>query len=246
MSSEPRRVHVVDALPEIVEHLGAEERNLARQDLVAELLVIRRGSWAPALPVPEAPGHLGLLVLDGLLTRDVILEKPLATELVGRGDLLRPADNDGVNAPIPFDIAWHVLQPARVAVLDPAFARALGRWPAAAEVILKAAVNRAHTLAVTLAVSHLRRVDTRLLVIMWYLADRWGRVRPEGVVVPLTLTHETLARLVGAQRPSVTTALRLLADEGRLVRTPERTWLLRGDPPTSLGRTHEATVVSAP
>jgi CRP/FNR family cyclic AMP-dependent transcriptional regulator len=101
---------------------------------------------------------------------------------------------------------------------------------------MRGGVNRAHSLAIALAVSHLRRVDTRLLVIMWYLADRWGRVRPDGVLVPLKLTHETLARLVGAQRPSVTTALRQLSDDGRLQRTADRSWLLTGDPPTSLGR----------
>ena len=150
----------------------------------------------------------------------MIFERPLATELVGQGDLLRPNDHDGDDAPIPFGVSWTVLETARLAVLDPAFTRLLAQWPAAVEAVLRGASNRAHSLAITMAVSNLRRVDARLLVLLWYLADRWGRVTPEGVVVPVRLTHETLARLVGAQRPSVTTALRQLDEEGRVRRTP--------------------------
>lgn len=227
-----QRVRVADELPEIVEHLDAEQRELARRRLVADLIVVRTGTWAPTSPI-NAPGDLGLVVLDGLLARDVILERPLATELVGRGDLLRPSDRDGEDAPIPFGISWTVLEPTRLAVLDSAFTEALGQWPSAVAAVLSGASNRAHCLAITMAVSNLRRVDARLLVLMWYLADRYGRVTPEGVLLPLKLTHETLARLVGAQRPSVTTAVSQLEEEGRVRRTPDRSWLLMGEPPTT-------------
>jgi len=76
-----------------------------------------------------------------------------------------------------------------------------------------------------------RRIDARLLLMMWRLADRWGRVTSDGVVVPLRLTHGWLAHLVGAQRPSVTTALGNLAGAGRVERLDDGSWLLRGDPP---------------
>jgi Mn-dependent DtxR family transcriptional regulator len=48
---------------------------------------------------------------------------------------------------------------------------------------------------------------------------------PDGIVVPLRLTHETLGALVAARRPSVTSALGRLADAG-LLRRGDGVWLL--------------------
>jgi CRP/FNR family transcriptional regulator, cyclic AMP receptor protein len=239
--NQVRKVRVVDVFPEIVEQLDPQQELLARRHLVATLDEIPRGIWKPRREIRREPGHLGLLVLEGLLTRDVVLGDTVATELVGRGDVLRPVDHDGEDAPVPFDVVWHVLEPTRIAVLDREFARVAAHWPEVMEVLFQGAVNRAQSLAITLAVSHLRRVDARLLVIMWYLADRWGKVRRDGVNVPLKLTHQTLGRLVGAQRPSVSTSLKQLAEEGLLTRADDGTWLLHGDPPDTLQRLRERT-----
>jgi CRP/FNR family transcriptional regulator, cyclic AMP receptor protein len=237
LNSPPeQKVRVADAYPELIANLDAEQQRLARHYAVATLQVVPPGLWHPRRELQPEPGHLGLLLLEGLLTRDVVLGETLATELVGRGDILRPVDHDGQDAPVPFDVAWHVLEPTRIAILDRQFATVIGRWPEAMEVLMVGAVARARSLAINLAVSHLRRVDVRLHVMMWYLADRWGKVTPEGVHVPLRLTHQTLGRLVGAQRPSVTTALKQLAEEGTLTRAPDQTWLLHGDPPETLER----------
>jgi DNA-binding GntR family transcriptional regulator len=54
------------------------------------------------------------------------------------------------------------------------------------------------------------------------------------VIVPLRLTHRTLAQLVGAQRPSVTTALGQLADDRRITRRDDGHWVLHGEPPPDL------------
>ncbi|MFL5909362.1 MAG: Crp/Fnr family transcriptional regulator [Gaiellaceae bacterium] len=229
--SSARKVLVADAFPEILEDLEGEQALSARRHLVADLVEIEPGTWDPPGDVRGAPGHLGFLVLDGLLTRGVVLDSTLATELVGRGDILRPSDHDSRDAPVPFDIVWQVLEPARMAVLDRQFAQAAMRWPEVMEVLFRGAVRRAQSLAIGLAVSNMRRVDQRLLSLMWYLADRWGKVTPEGVRVPLRLTHQTLGRLVGAQRPSVSTALGQLAEDGLLTRAADGTWVLHGEAP---------------
>jgi hypothetical protein len=76
-------------------------------------------------------------------------------------------------------------------------------------------------------------------VLFWHLADRWGKVTKDGIVIPLKLTHQVLGRIVGAQRPSVTTALKTLTDRGALNRAPDGTWVLHGEPPDEYRRISE-------
>jgi hypothetical protein len=53
------------------------------------------------------------------------------------------------------------------------------------------------------------------------MALMWGRVRPDGIIIPLPLSHRMLAEIVCARRPSVTHAIGLLEQEGRLRPTSE-------------------------
>jgi CRP-like cAMP-binding protein len=76
------------------------------------------------------------------------------------------------------------------------------------------------------AIAHLTRVDDRLMALMWCLAERWGRVVPGGVLVSLRLPHRTLAGMIGARRPSVTTALGELSEQGVLLRPGRGRWIL--------------------
>src|SRR5256885_1893100 len=69
-----------------------------------------------------------------------------------------------------------------------------------------------------------------LQLLMWYLADGWGTVEPEGVAIPLKLTRNILGRLVRAQRPTVTARLNDLADRGLLTRRADGGWMLHGEP----------------
>jgi hypothetical protein len=52
----------------------------------------------------------------------------------------------------------------------------------------------------------------------------------DGVRIPLTLSHRMLAQLVGARRPTVSTAPGELSRAGELVRCPDGSWLLTGEP----------------
>jgi CRP/FNR family cyclic AMP-dependent transcriptional regulator len=114
-----------------------------------------------------------------------------------------------------------------------AFLRAALHWPEIVIALFERSVQRSRMIAFQLALSHVRRVDARLLLLFWRLADRWGRVTPGGVVVPLRITHAALGKMAGAQRPSVTTALKQLQQAGSLKRCPDGTWLLSGEPPNA-------------
>jgi CRP-like cAMP-binding protein len=78
-------------------------------------------------------------------------------------------------------------------------------------------------------------VDLRLLVLFWHLAERFGKVTPAGTVVPLSLSHADLAELIGAARPSVSTALKELSQQGFVQRNrADRSWLLGRELPDRL------------
>jgi hypothetical protein len=236
-------VRVLDEAPELVQGLppavAAEARRIPVR--VAEL---PPGAWTFD-PAGFPPGQLGLLVLDGLLARAVrVTGAAPFTELLGAGDLLRPSTGQSSDlASVPMEARWDVLVRARVAILDRRFALAVGRWPEVSAAILDRAVERSRSLVFFLAVCHLKRVESRLLVAMWHVADRWGRVTRDGVILPLPLTHKLLASMIGAHRPSVTTALGALRQRGELERRRDGTWLLRGDPPREYEALRDAAAV---
>lgn len=225
-------ISILDADPELGAGLDGEARELARRHAVAAVHALPSG--ALDFPAPSENGlALGLLVLDGLITRDVELAKRSTTELLGQGDVVRPWDDELSLDPLPGRVTWSVLEPARVAVLDRRFAAVAGRWPTMLETLIGRTVRRSRQLSVQRAIAQVPRVDARVLVLLWLLADRWGRVSPQGVRVPLALTHETIGKLVGARRPSVTTALGVLSRRGLVERT-DVGWLLHGDPQDAL------------
>jgi CRP/FNR family cyclic AMP-dependent transcriptional regulator len=204
--------------------LPATEVARATEELVAPLIEPdwheRSGTWG------IGGSGLGLLLVEGLLLREVQILSTRSAELLGAGDLLRPSDVDGeFTLPVATEVAWTVLEPLSVAVLDQDFLAAACRHPSVLARLLGRAVGRAKALAVHEALTNMKHVETRLLVQFWHLAERWGRVGREGVTIRLPLTHDLLARLVGATRPSVTTALGRLAERGDLLRT-EGGWLL--------------------
>jgi CRP-like cAMP-binding protein len=222
-----RVVRLLDADPDLGRGLTPEQRAQARRVAVATLVTLDRGSWVPSEDGP--PRALGFLVLSGALLRDVRVADRWCSELLGPGDVLRPHEPFEPES-LASDSAWTVLEPVRLARLDGRFAAVAGRWPALLEELLSRTFQRSWALAAMRGLSSIPRLEVRLALLLRIVADRWGRVVPEGVVVPLPLTHETLARLSGAQRPSVTAALGRMTERGSLQRTVGRGWLLPHEP----------------
>ena len=217
---------VLEEDPDLGAGLDGGELTAATQALVASSAPLEWRSSGPGWGPSDPGGHLGLLLTGGLLLREVRLLDTYSAELLAHGDLLRPWDIDGeLNLPVPAEIGWTVLEPATVAVLDGDFVRRAAAWPHVLSNLAGRAVIRAKSMALDNAVTNLKQVQVRLLVLFFHLADRWGRVGPREISVQLPLTHETLAKLVGAARPSVTTALSALAHR-RLLYREDGTWCL--------------------
>ena len=153
-------------------------------------------------------------MLDGLLVREATVGDHPSAELLGPGDLLRAWEDRDAEVLLPRSVRWSALTNARVAVIDHALAVRAAQWPEIFASLVERAARRAERLVVMQAIGHLTRVDDRLLALLWCLAERWGRVVPGGVLVNLRLPHRTLAGMVGARRPSVTTALGQLIARG--------------------------------
>ena len=228
----PPRVRILDEDPALGADLSREDFAQARQYAIAEVTELGRGVHDPS--TIGGPELLGLLVLDGLLVRGVQVAQRRCGELVAPGALVRPWDNFGKDAPMPFEIRWRVIQPVRLALIDQRISAVSARWPALMHGLIQRAVERSHALALNVAIHCLQHVELRLLVLFWHLADRFGRVTAEGIVIPLKLSHGDLAELIGSQRPSVSSHLSRLSGRGEVVRRQDRTWLLRGDPPEEL------------
>jgi CRP/FNR family cyclic AMP-dependent transcriptional regulator len=224
-------VQLLDLDPDLARELDPRRAREAAQRLYARAIEIPRGRWIPSAGLVEGTRPIGLLVLEGLLVREATLADHPATELLGPGDVLRAWSEDEDEELLPRRIEWSALSPARVAIVDHAFAVRAAQWPEVFATLLDRAARRAERLVVLQAIAHLTRVDDRLLALLWALAERWGRVVPDGVLVSLRLSHRTLAGLIGARRPSVTTALGQLMARGAIERRDDGEWILLGTPP---------------
>lgn len=240
-------VRVADYDPDLFSEIDAD-RPVAEQRAIARQVDLRSGDWVDAQSddlratleeAREERGLLGLLVLDGLLWRETCVGDDAGVEMLGPGDLLRPWVRPVPDSELLAEAHWTVLQPGSVAILDRHFAMAVARWPSVTARLMDRLTLRARWLSFQLAICHVRNLKQRILLAMWHFGDRWGRMGADGVIVPVKLPHRMLAQLVGARRPSVTTALAGLKADGLLVERDDGTWLLPGAAPDDLRVAYE-------
>lgn len=217
-------VSLLEADPDLLQGIPDGELALAGRVLTCPLYRIPAGRWAPGLLAAHDNGGFALLVVDGVITRELELAGRGILGFVGSGDVVRlhGGDLDG-------QLQWEALDASSLVVLDHRFLRAAQRWPSLSANLAERLMQQTDRAMLHAAILSLPRVGTRVLAILWQLAERWGRVTPAGVVLPLRLTHEAIGRLAGAQRPTVTLALGELCDEGCLSRTGRGEWLLDPD-----------------
>lgn len=98
---------------------------------------------------------------------------------------------------------------------------AMGAW------VLRAVAAAVADRELSAAIALEPRLERRLILKLRQLAERWGKVTPEGVRLDLRVTHQELGDMIGAARESITVALGRLQEQGEIV-VRRRTVILRG------------------
>ncbi|HEY4094222.1 MAG TPA: Crp/Fnr family transcriptional regulator [Baekduia sp.] len=222
-------VHLLDVEPDLAVRLRDDDRAEAFEQLRMPVLEVPAGEWA--MDAGDGPAPLGFMVVSGLLLQEVRLASRSAMQLLGPGDVVLP--NCAANEVLDAELRWSAAVTSRVAVLDERILQAcFSQWPGLGLGLVQRTGSQLMRSATQAAIAQLPRVDQRLEAMFWDLAGRWGHVTPSGIHLPLPLSHEVLARLVGGRRPTITLALKALADRGVVARRPDRSWLLVADAPT--------------
>jgi CRP/FNR family transcriptional regulator, cyclic AMP receptor protein len=217
---------------ELAGSISARERGRTAALLRARVITYDRSLWE--VPQLDPDTGYGLLMLSGLIARRVRLARAVAVEIVGPGDILRPPDDLPLAATDQLRAEWKVFQPARLAVLDEEVTSQLMESTGLSLALAARMTRRARRLTYLLAISHLARVDDRLLATFWHLAGNWGRLTEDGTTVPVPLLHSDLGHIVGARRPTVTLAMTSLRDREQVIRQRDGSYLLPGAPPAWL------------
>ena len=225
--------------PELLRHVVPEEAERARRSLTVPLVVLPAGEFDVSVLFGRGHRAFAGLVTSGLLAREVTFGGQPTLLLLGPGDLVHATRLDA--GLLAGREAWAASGPVHIALLDDHFLRAVRTWPRILTGLMERAADRHDRTVVQLAISQQPRVEDRLVALFRHLAERWGRVTPEGVVITLALTHEALGRIIGARRPTVTLALKALDAEDRLHRRGDGSWVLLD---SELGETPPLTALN--
>jgi CRP/FNR family transcriptional regulator, cyclic AMP receptor protein len=213
-----RYCYLFDVDEELAGDLDLRMRLVARPLVTARVEQISPGEFQLVPLLAQLHNGLGLLIIEGVVALDVQVGDRIASELVGAGDLLAPWTNAGDVVLLTSDTFSRALVRTRVAVLDHGFAERIRPWPQIVHALLRRAVRRTMELNVHRAATCHPRADARIALLLWHLAERWGHVVADGILVPLPLTHRLIGQLVGVERPSVSHALARLASAGLVTR----------------------------
>ena len=215
-------VSLLDEDDELRDAVPEEDRPKARRATAVRVVELGTGPVDESL-TERAP--LGTMVLSGAVMREVHLGRHCLPELLGPGQTVEPPDATVVTTPRTSE-GLVVLEPARLGLLPTSLLLAQARWPSLAVVLRRRQQRRHHRLALYGLICQLPRVEDRLLSLFWHLAEDWGTVTADGVVLPFSFTHETLGAWTGTRRPTVTLGLGVLREEGLVDRTDDGGWRL--------------------
>jgi CRP-like cAMP-binding protein len=219
------RLSLFDIDADFAGGLDGGEFEVARRALLVRTAAVARGEWDP--PRTASASALGILIVDGILVRELSLGESIRyAELLGPGDLIRPWQQDDAGGLLPWRCSWRAAESCTIAELGPEIARAAARWPEVTAALTSRAIDRSRRQAIAAAIPSLVRIRDRVVVLFAHLAERWGHVTCEGIILRAPLTHQLIASLTATRRPSVTTALSALNEQGLVTRRDEHEWMI--------------------
>src|SRR5438045_2934254 len=102
-----RIIHVLQADPDLAEHMRPPARREAEAVIRARVFRVPKGPWQP----PDIDhGAMGLLLLGGLMVRRLRLGTAASAEIVGPSDIIRPWETDLIPALMPALTDWRVIE----------------------------------------------------------------------------------------------------------------------------------------
>ncbi|HKO26427.1 MAG TPA: Crp/Fnr family transcriptional regulator [Solirubrobacteraceae bacterium] len=216
----PNTVSLLDVEPDLGCGIEPQDWEAARQATRATLIRIDPAESTLPMRAGDTGNVIGLIVHNCMINREIVLGEHVTFELLTPGDvlLLPAADPDDLD--LDGRVTLTALNSAELIVLSKPFIHAAARWPSLLTNLHRRLEAQRHRFALQGLAAHLPRAEDRLLLTLWILTQRFGRVTPEGTVLRLSLSHEDLGRLAAARRPTITLALRSLETAGYVDRRP--------------------------
>src|SRR5919107_4777799 len=122
MVKAPGTVQLLEADPDLGMLLTDGSRADAERELTVRTYQVPTGPWDVTRLSGTSGDHVGLLILDGVLSRELVVADHVSAELLGPGDLVRPWQGSAGAGLLPVHAVWSVLSTVTLAVLDRRFA----------------------------------------------------------------------------------------------------------------------------
>jgi CRP/FNR family cyclic AMP-dependent transcriptional regulator len=227
MAASLSRVSLPEVLPELVAEIPKSDRDLALEVLSVPAVYASDQRLDEILA--SMPTAFDFIIAEGIVLKQTSYAGRQALELYAPGDVLAPPLTASRQIESPAISSYRAHGDVLLAVLEHRFRVAARRWPGLSDVFHDHLARQTHRASMRLARLHLSRSEDRVLALFSDLAERFGRVTPNGIVIDLDLTHDLIGQMVASRRPTVSLALDQLAHAGQLTRTDTGQWNLNPD-----------------